>query len=160
MIGAELCDGKSDILLATEKGFSIRFSEKEARPIGRTGRGVRGIRLKPDDLVVGAEIVHTGNMLLTITSNGYGKRTQLEEYPVQGRGGLGVMTIRCNEKIGSVVGIQQVTENDQLLVITSDGNIVRMKVDEISVIGRNTQGVRLVGTGESNQVVRVEKLVE
>ena len=160
LIGAELCDGKSDILLATEKGFSIRFSEKEARPIGRTGRGVRGIRLKLDDRVVGAEIVHPGNMLLTITSNGYGKRTQLEEYPVQGRGGLGVMTIRCSEKIGSVVGIQQVTESDQLLVITSDGNIVRMKVDEISVIGRNTQGVRLVGTGESNQVVSVEKLVE
>jgi len=160
LIGAELCDGKSDILLATERGFSIRFSEKEARPIGRTGRGVRGIRLKPQDRVVGAEIVHPGNMLLTVTSNGYGKRTQLEEYPVQGRGGLGVMTIRCNEKIGSVVGIQQVTENDQLLVITSDGNIVRMKVDEISVIGRNTQGVRLVGTGESNQVVSVEKLVE
>ena len=160
LIGAELCDGKSDILLATEKGFSIRFSEKEARPIGRTGRGVRGIRLKSDDRVVGAEIVHPGNMLLTITSNGYGKRTQLEEYPVQGRGGLGVMTIRCSEKIGSVVGIQQVTESDQLLVITSDGNIVRMKVDEISVIGRNTQGVRLVGTGESNQVVSVEKLVE
>jgi DNA gyrase subunit A len=160
LIGAELCDGESDILLATEKGFSIRFSEKEARPIGRTGRGVRGIRLKTDDRVVGAEIVHPGNMLLTVTSNGYGKRTQLEEYPVQGRGGLGVMTIRCNEKIGSVVGVQQVTENDQLLVITSDGNIVRMKVDEISVIGRNTQGVRLVGTGESNQVVSVEKLVE
>ncbi|MED5352945.1 MAG: DNA gyrase subunit A, partial [Nitrospinota bacterium] len=160
LIGAELCDGKSDILLATEKGFSIRFSEKEARPIGRTGRGVRGIRLKSDDRVVGAEIVHPGNMLLTITSNGYGKRTQLEEYPVQGRGGLGVMTIRCSEKIGAVVGIQQVTESDQLLVITSDGNIVRMKVDEISVIGRNTQGVRLVGTGESNQVVSVEKLVE
>ena len=160
LIGAELCDGESDILLATKKGFSIRFSEKEARPIGRTGRGVKGIRLKTDDCVVGAEIVHPGNMLLTVTSNGYGKRTQLEEYPVQGRGGLGVMTIRCNEKIGAVVGVQQVTENDQLLVITSDGNIVRMKVNEISVIGRNTQGVRLVGTGESNQVVSVEKLVE
>ena len=160
LIGAELCDGESDILLATKKGFSIRFSEKEARPIGRTGRGVKGIRLKADDRVVGAEIVHPGNMLLTVTSNGYGKRTQLEEYPVQGRGGLGVMTIRCNEKIGAVVGVQQVTENDQLLVITSDGNIVRMKVNEISVIGRNTQGVRLVGTSESNQVVSVEKLVE
>ena len=160
LIGAELCDGESDILLATEKGFSIRFSEKEARPIGRTGRGVKGIRLKKDDRVVGAEIVHPGNMLLTVTSNGYGKRTQLEEYPVQGRGGLGVMTIRCNEKIGAVVGVQQVTENDQLLIITSDGNIVRMKVNEISVIGRNTQGVRLVGTGQSNQVVSVEKLVE
>ncbi|MBT5652247.1 MAG: DNA gyrase subunit A, partial [Nitrospina sp.] len=87
VIGAELCDGESDILLATAKGFSIRFSEKEVRPIGRTGRGVRGIRLKKEDEVVGAEIVHPGNKLLTVTSRGYGKRTQMEEYPVQGRGG-------------------------------------------------------------------------
>ena len=160
VIGAELCDGKSDILLATEKGFSIRFNEEEVRPIGRTGRGVRGIRLKEGDRVVGAEIVHPGNKLLTVTSNGYGKRTPLEEYPQQGRGGLGVMTIRCNEKIGTVVGVQQVEEADELLVITSDGNIVRMRVNEISLIGRNTQGVRLVGTGDNNQVVSIAKLVE
>ncbi|MBT5551717.1 MAG: DNA gyrase subunit A [Nitrospina sp.] len=160
VIGAELCDGESDILLATAKGFSIRFPEKEVRPIGRTGRGVRGIRLKKEDQVVGAEIVHPGNKLLTVTSRGYGKRTLMEEYPVQGRGGLGVMTIRCNEKIGTVVGVQQVDESDQLLVITSDGNIVRMRVNEISLIGRNTQGVRLVGIGEGNQVVSIEKLVE
>ena len=160
VIGAELCDGESDILLATEKGFSIRFSEKEVRPIGRTGRGVRGIRLKKEDRVVGAEIVQPGNKFLTVTSKGYGKRTRMEEYPVQGRGGLGVMTIRCNKKIGTVVGVQQVDEADQLLVITSDGNIVRMRVNEISVIGRNTQGVRLVGIGEGNQVVSIEKLVE
>ena len=160
VIGAELCDGESDILLATEKGFSIRFSEKEVRPIGRTGRGVRGIRLKKEDRVVGAEIVQPGNKFLTVTSKGYGKRTRMEEYPVQGRGGLGVMTIRCNEKIGTVVGVQQVDEEDELLVITSDGNIVRMRVSEISLIGRNTQGVRLVGTGEDNHVVSIEKLVE
>ncbi len=160
VIGAELCDGESDILLATEKGFSIRFSEKEVRPIGRTGRGVRGIRLKKEDRVVGAEIVQPGNKFLTVTSKGYGKRTRMEEYPVQGRGGLGVMTIRCNEKTGTVVGVQQVEETDQLLVITSNGNIVRMRVNEISVIGRNTQGVRLVGIGEGNHVVIIEKLVE
>ena len=160
VIGAELCDGESDILLATEKGFSIRFSEKEVRPIGRTGRGVRGIRLKKGDRVVGAEIVQPGNKFLTVTSKGYGKRTRMEEYPVQGRGGLGVMTIRCNEKTGTVVGVQQVEETDQLLVITSNGNIVRMRVNEISVIGRNTQGVRLVGIGEGNHVVSIEKLVE
>ena len=160
VIGAELCDGKSDILLATEKGYSIRFNEEEVRPIGRTGRGVRGIRLKKDDRVVGAEIVQDGNKLLTVTSNGYGKRTPMEEYPQQGRGGMGVMTIRCNEKIGTVVGVQQVEEQDELLVVTSNGNIVRMRVSEISLIGRNTQGVRLVGTGEDNHVVSIEKLVE
>ena len=159
-IGAELCDGKSDILLATERGFSFRFNEDEVRPIGRTGRGVRGIRLKKDDRVVGAEIVQPGNKLLTVTSKGYGMRTPMEEYPQQGRGGMGVMTIRCNEKTGTVVGVQQVDEQDQLLVITSDGNIVRMRVNEISLIGRNTQGVRLVGTGKDNQVVSIEKLVE
>ena len=109
---------------------------------------------------MGAEIVHAGNKLLTVTSNGYGKRTPMEEYPQQGRGGMGVMTIRCNEKIGTVVGVQQVDEEDELLVITSDGNIVRMRVSEISLIGRNTQGVRLVGTGEDNHVVSIEKLVE
>jgi DNA gyrase subunit A len=160
VIGAELCDGKSDILLATEKGYSIRFNEEEVRPIGRTGRGVRGIRLKNEDRVVGAEIVQAGNKLLTVTSNGFGKRTPMEEYPQQGRGGMGVMTIRCNEKIGTVVGVQQVDEQDELLVVTSDGNIVRMRVSEISLIGRNTQGVRLVGTGEDNHVVSIEKLVE
>ncbi len=160
VIGAELCNGASDILLATANGFSIRFSEKEVRPIGRTGRGVRGIRLKKEDRVVGVEIVQPGNKFLTATSKGYGKRTPMEEYPVQGRGGMGVVTIRCNEKTGTVVGVQQVDEADQLLVITSNGNIVRMQVNEISVIGRNTQGVRLVGVGEDNQVVSIEKLVE
>ena len=109
---------------------------------------------------MGAEIVQPGNKFLTVTSKGYGKRTRMEEYPIQGRGGLGVMTIRCNEKTGTVVGVQQVEETDQLLVITSNGNIVRMRVNEISVIGRNTQGVRLVGIGEGNQVVSIEKLVE
>ena len=111
-------------------------------------------------MVGGAEVLEPGNSILTVTSNGYGKRTLLEEYPVQGRGGLGVITIKCNEKIGTVTGIQQVTDNDELLVITATGNIVRMKVKEISVIGRNTQGVRLVGLGEGNQVVSIEKLVE
>ncbi len=160
VIGVELCEENQELLLATHQGFSIRFNQDDVRPIGRTGRGVRGIRLKDGDRVVGAEIVEPGNMLLTVTENGYGKRTRLEEYPLQNRGGYGVVTIRCNEKIGPVTGIQQVTDNEELLIITSDGNIVRMKVNEISVIGRNTQGVRLVGVGQDNRVVSVEKLVE
>ncbi len=160
VMAAELCDGAKDILLVTYNGFSIRFKESEARPIGRTGRGVRGIKLKAGDRVVGAEVVEPGNSILTVTENGYGKRTLLEEYPVQGRGGLGVITIKCNEKIGSVIGIQQVTDNDELLVITSSGNIMRMKVNEISLIGRNTQGVRVVTLNEGVRVVSIEKLVE
>ena len=160
VISAEVCSEKTEVLIATEKGYSIRFDESEVRPMGRTARGVRGIKLRAGDRVVGAEIVAPGNTLLTVTNNGYGKRTPLEEYPVQGRGGMGVMTIRCNDKIGSVIGIQQVADDEELLLITSSGNVVRMKVSEISIFGRGTQGVRLVGVGDENHVVSIEKLRE
>ncbi|MCL0039646.1 DNA gyrase subunit A [Nitrospinaceae bacterium] len=160
VIAAGITDGSQDILMVTKNGFSIRFSEDEVRPIGRTGRGVRGIRLKEDDLVAGACVVQPEKAILTVTDKGYGKRTNLGEYPVQGRGGMGVITIKCNEKIGLVIGVEQVIENDEILVITTDGNIVRMRVNEISVIGRNTQGVRVVSLKDDNRVVCVEKLME
>ena len=160
VIAAGITDGSQDILMVTKNGFSIRFSEEEVRSIGRTGRGVRGIRLKEGDFVAGACVVKPGTTILTATDRGYGKRTQLDEYPVQGRGGMGVITIKCNEKIGLVVGVEQVVETDEILVITSDGNIVRMRVDEISVIGRNTQGVRVVSLKNDNRVVCIEKLME
>ena len=160
VIAAGITDGSQDILMVTKNGFSIRFSEEEVRSIGRTGRGVRGIRLKEGDFVAGACVVKPGTAILTATDNGYGKRTKLDEFPVQGRGGMGVITIKCNEKIGLVVGVEQVVETDEILVITSDGNIVRMRVDEISVIGRNTQGVRVVSLKNDNRVVCIEKLME
>ncbi len=160
VIAAGITDGSQDILMVTKNGFSIRFSEDEVRRIGRTGRGVRGIRLKEDDLVAGACVVQPETAILTVTDKGYGKRTKLDEYPVQGRGGMGVITIKCNEKIGLVIGVEQVIENDEILVITTDGNIVRMRVNEISVIGRNTQGVRVVSLKDDNRVVCVEKLME
>jgi len=160
VIAAGITDGSQDILMVTKNGFSIRFSEEEVRSIGRTGRGVRGIRLKEDDRVAGACVVQPETAILTVTDKGYGKRTKLDEYPVQGRGGMGVITIKCNEKIGLVIGVEQVIENDEILVITTDGNIVRMRVNEISVIGRNTQGVRVVRLKDDNRVVCVEKLME
>jgi DNA gyrase subunit A len=161
VISANISDGKQDVLLATQSGMSIRFQETDVRPIGRTGRGVQGIRFKGEnDRVVGAEIVEPGNTILTVTENGYGKRTPVEEYPVQGRGGTGVITIRCNEKIGYVVGVERVTDEDELLMVTSKGNIIRMAIKEISVIGRNTQGVRLARMEEDTRVVGVEKFVE
>ncbi len=160
VISANISDGKQDILLATQMGMAIRFKETDVRPIGRTGRGVQGIRFKGDDKVVGAEIVEPGNTILTVTSKGYGKRTSLEEYPMQGRGGLGVITIRCNDKIGKVIGIERVTDADELLLVTSAGNIIRMAANEISIIGRNTQGVRLARMADDTLVVGVEKFVE
>jgi DNA gyrase subunit A len=160
VIAAGITDGLQDILMVTKKGFSIRFSEENVRPIGRTGRGVRGIRLKETDLVAGVCVVKPGTTILTATDKGFGKRTKLDEYPVQRRGGMGVITIKCNEKIGLVVGVEQVVETDEVLVITSNGNIIRMRVNEISVIGRNTQGVRVVSLKDDNRVVCIEKLME
>jgi DNA gyrase subunit A len=128
------------------------------RPIGRAGRGVTGIRFKGEDHVVGAEIVEPGKHLLAVTDNGMGKRTPIDDYPVQGRSGMGVITIRCNEKTGHLVGVEQVEDDDELLVVTSSGNIIRMQVSEISIMGRNTQGVRLVRMEEDTQIVGVEKL--
>ena len=160
VIAAGITDGSQDILMVTKKGFSIRFFEEEVRSIGRTGRGVRGIRLKEGDLVAGACVVQPETAILTITDKGYGKRTKLDEYPIQGRGGMGVITIKCNEKTGLVIGVEQVIENDEILVITTNGNIIRMRVNEISVIGRNTQGVRVVSLKNDNRVVCVEKLIE
>ncbi len=160
VIAAGITDGSQDILMVTKNGFSIRFFEEEVRSIGRTGRGVRGIRLKEGDLVAGACVVQPETAILTITDKGYGKRTKLDEYPIQGRGGMGVITIKCNEKTGLVIGIEQVIENDEILVITTNGNIIRMRVNEISVIGRNTQGVRVVSLKNDNRVVCVEKLME
>ena len=160
VIAVKLSDGTKDVLLATRSGIAIRFAETDVRSIGRTGRGVTGIRFKREDRVVGAEIVEPGNSILTVTEFGYGKRTPLEDYPVQSRGGQGVITLKCNDKTGSVVGIEQVTDNDEILIVTSKGNIVRMAVTEISTMGRNTQGVRLARLGEDTQIVGVEKFVE
>ena len=160
VIAAGITDGSQDILMVTKNGFSIRFFEEEVRSIGRTGRGVRGIRLKEGDLVAGACVVQPETAILTITDKGYGKRTKLDEYPIQGRGGMGVITIKCNEKTGLVIGVEQVIENDEILVITTNGNIIRMRVNEISLIGRNTQGVRVVSLKNDNHVVCVEKLIE
>jgi len=160
VITAAISDGSQDVILATENGMAIRFKEDDVRSIGRTGRGVQGIRFKGEDRVIGGEIVDPGKSLLAVTDKGYGKRTLIEEYPLQGRGGLGVITIKCNDKIGRLVGIEQVENNDELLVVTSSGNIIRMPVDDISIIGRATQGVRLVRMEDDTQIVGVEKFVE
>jgi len=160
MISAKISNGEKDVLLITKNGMSIRFSEESVRSIGRSGKGVQGIKLRKGDAVVGAEMVEPGNTILTVTSNGYGKRTLLEEYRVQSRSGIGVIAIKCNDKIGSVVGIQQAANGDELLAITSGGKIIRMNVDEISIIGRNTQGVRLVRLNDDEQIVGITKFVE
>jgi DNA gyrase subunit A len=160
LIEARLTDGTQDIFIGTRNGLTIRFHEDEARPMGRTAGGVRGIRLEEGDQVVGMEVINPGANILTVSEHGYGKRTPTDEYRVQGRGGVGVITMKVTDKTGPVVSIKQVTDTDEIMVISDGGKIIRMKVRDISVIGRNTQGVRLITLDENEKVTAVAKLAE
>jgi DNA gyrase subunit A len=163
LISVALTDGQQDVLLATKNGKSIRFKEEDVRSMGRVSRGVRGISLEEDDIVIGMAILneqHLDSTLFTVTENGYGKRTEIAEYRCQTRGGKGVITIKTNERNGSVVDIKQVTDDNDLMLITDQGKILRVSVAGFSIIGRNTQGVRLMVKEENERVVAVARLAE
>jgi DNA gyrase subunit A len=162
LISARLTDGSMDILLASRNGKSIRFPETDARPMGRTARGVRGMMLEEDNLLIGMEVVSevTSATLVTVTENGYGKRTNLDEYRVQSRGGKGIITIKTSERNGKVVDIKLVDEDSDLMFITDRGKVLRTGVAALSIIGRNTQGVRLMVLEPEERIVAVAKLAE
>ena len=161
LIDVRLTDGEDNIVLVTKEGMSITFDEKDVRPMGRVSQGVIGIRLGKDDEVIGMESIIAGAnaTLLAITENGFGKRTELEEYRVQTRGGKGVITYKVTPKTGSIVGIRIVEEPDDVMLITDTGTIIRINVSEISILGRSTQGVTLMRTNEG-RVVSIEKITE
>ena len=160
LIQVKLTDGEDNVVLVTRKGMSITFDEKDVRPIGRVAQGVIGIRLSDDDEVIGMEsIVPGGNAtLLAITENGFGKRTELDEYRVQTRGGKGVTTYKITPKTGEVVGVKITTEDDDVMLITDTGTIIRLQVKEISILGRATQGVTLMRTSDGGKVVSIETI--
>ncbi len=160
LISTEVTDGKRDVFLGTRDGLSIRFSETDVREIGRTGKGVIGIRLDEGNEVVGMEIVRGNSTILTVTENGYGKRSTLEDYRSQGRGGKGIITIKTTEKNGRVIGMAQVSEDDEILLITTNGKVLRIRTKDISVQGRNTQGVRLFDIDEGDKMISFAKVVE
>ena len=162
LIAAALTDGKQDILLCSEKGKSIRFPESQARCLGRVTRGVKGVALASGDLVVGMEIVSSGNgyTILTVTENGYGKRTNITEYRAQGRGGSGIINIQTTPRNGNVVGIKQVTDEDDLILINNRGRLIRIGANGIPIIGRNTKGVRLITLESEEKVVGIARLAE
>lgn len=153
LIGVRLTDGNQNIILGTEHGIAICFNEQNVRSMGRTARGVRGISLEENDVVIGMETTFKGGEVLTVTAEGYGKRTPVEEYKTQNRAGRGVINHKVTDKTGVVVGIKVVKPGQELMLISIDGIIIRMEVDEISVVGRNTQGVRLMKIGENDKVV-------
>ncbi|MCL2761176.1 MAG: DNA gyrase subunit A [Desulfuromonadales bacterium] len=162
LIAVALTDGKQDVLLASRNGKSIRFKEEDSRPQGRVTRGVRGMSLEDDDIVIGMEIVNdlTGSTIFTATENGFGKRTALTEYRTQSRGGKGIITIKTTDRNGCVVAIKQVTDENDLILISDQGKILRVSVAQFSVIGRNTQGVRLMVTEPDERIVAVATLAE
>ncbi len=161
LIDVRLTDGQDNVVLVTRKGLSITFDEKDVRPVGRTAQGVIGMRLDDGDYVVGMEPIIVGSdaTLLTITENGFGKRTELDEYRVQNRGGRGVITYKITPKTGEIVGIKIVNGTEDVILITDTGTIIRLNSGEISVLGRSTQGVTLMRTNEG-KVVSIEKIVE
>ncbi|MGD8566854.1 MAG: DNA gyrase subunit A [Gammaproteobacteria bacterium] len=160
LVGVNLTDGNKDVLLFSSAGKVIRFKENNVRPMGRNASGVRGIKMAEGQSVISlitADETSAG-CVLTATANGYGKRTLLENYPVHGRGGQGVVSIQVNERNGDVVGASLVNDDDEIMLITNGGTLVRTRVDEISVLGRNTQGVRLIGLSKGEKLVGVERI--
>ncbi len=160
VIAAELTDGNGEIFIATRDGMAIRFPEAHARAIGRTAQGVRGISLRAGDEVVSMAVVKPGGTLLTVTERGYGKRTKLDEYRVQTRGGVGIINIHTSNRNGRVTGVVYVEQADELMLITQQGKILRMVATDLRPIGRATQGVRLIEIDEQDRVVSLAKLVE
>jgi len=160
LIGVRVTNGEQDIFLSTKRGKAIRFNEKGLRSMGRVAAGNTGIRLTDKDQVVSIEILNEGATILTITENGYGKRTDTKEYRAQQRGGKGVFSIKTSERNGPVVSANQVTENDELMILSGNGKIIRIKTSDISVIGRHTQGVKLIDLETSEKVVAVARLME
>ena len=163
LIGVELTDGQREILLGTRRGITIRFKEEEVRAMGRTAHGVRGITLEEGDQVIGMETItpDSTTAILTVTEGGYGKRTPVNEYRIQGRGGKGIISVKTTERNGLAVGFLQVRDDDEIMLMAAMGKVLRCKVDDIREIGRNTQGVRLLDLeGDEDRVVAVARLVE
>ena len=172
LVAVRITEGSSDLLLGTRNGWAIRFREENVRPMGRSARGVRGIRLRQGsadaDEVVGMAVIPREEpaTLLTVCEKGYGKRTPTSDYPTKNRGGKGVITIKTTERNGKVVGLRLVTDDDDLMLITDGGKLIRMPVDGVPTIGRNTQGVRLIrleqaeGEKEAEKVVAMERIAE
>jgi DNA gyrase subunit A len=159
LVGVDITDGQRDVLLFTTAGKVIRFNENNVRPMGRSAAGVRGIKVQAEQKVVSLIIADEG-CVLTATANGYGKRTEIDQYPLHGRGGQGVVSIQVNERNGDVIGATLVGDDDEIMLISDGGTLVRTRVNEISIMGRNTQGVRLIGLSKDEKLVGVERIEE
>jgi DNA gyrase subunit A len=160
VIAAAMTEGNQEIFLGSRDGMAIRFREADVRPMGRTAYGVRGISLRGEDEVVAMEVVRPGGTLLTVAENGYGKRTEVDEYRVQSRGGIGIINIQTSDRNGRVVGVTHVDDDHEVMIISQQGKILRTVTRDIRAIGRATQGVRLIEIDPDDRVVSVARLAE
>ena len=158
LVSVRRSPGDEELIIVSKLGLSIRFNEDDVREMGRTATGVRGIKLRDDDYVVAMDSVSTGDKLLVVTEKGYGKRTDLDQYPVQNRGGFGVKTLQLTDKTGGIVGARVVSDDHELMVSTRQGTLIRTQVDQISVIGRATQGVRIIRLSDDDEVTAIARI--
>jgi len=158
VVNVEITDGNKQIMLFADSGKSIRFHEQDARPMGRVSQGVRGMRLDKDQKVISLLVIDEGN-IITATENGFGKQTKVEEFSIQKRGGKGVIAIQTSARNGKAIGANQVNENDEVMFISSSGNLIRTKINSISVIGRNTQGVKLIRLSDDDKLLGMERII-
>ena len=156
----KITDGKKDVLMCSSSGKIIRFSEQDCRPMGRVSQGVKGISIDESEKIIGMEIIDDGVEILSVTQNGYGKRTEASQYRKQSRGGKGILAMRLNEKNGEIIDIKPVSDKDDLMIITDKGQVIRTKISGISLLGRNTQGVRIIRLKDDEKVVAVEKVID
>jgi DNA gyrase subunit A len=160
VIAVQVSEGTNEVFIGTRNGMSIRFPETDVRSMGRTAGGVRGIELRDQDEVVAMEVLRPGGTILSVTEQGFGKRTGLDEYRVQTRGGLGIINIQASDRNGKVIGVAHVTDDDELMLITQQGKILRMASKDIRTIGRSTQGVRLIDIEGDDRAVSIARLAE
>ncbi|MFZ5946441.1 MAG: DNA gyrase subunit A [Stygiobacter sp.] len=159
LVEAKLSDGINDVIIGTRNGMAIRFNEKDVRDMGRTATGVRGIKLGKNDIVIGMIVVRNANTLMVVTDKGFGKRSEIEDYRLTKRGGKGVITIKTSDKNGKMIAMKEVNDNDELVIITTNGMVIRQAVKELRVMGRNTQGVRLIRLNEDDAIADIARVI-
>jgi DNA gyrase subunit A len=159
LISVKMTDGNNDIVLGTRNGFAIRFAEKDVRDMGRVATGVRGIRLSKGDLVVGLLVIKRNDNILVVTEKGYGKRSDINDYRITHRGGKGVITVKTSEKVGKMIAMMEVVDGDELVIISSHGMVIRQSIKDIRVMGRNTQGVRVIRLKEGDSIADIAKVI-
>ena len=159
LIAVKMTEGNNELILGTKSGFAVRFNENDVRDMGRTATGVRGVKLSNKDAVVGLIVIKRQGTVLVVTEKGFGKRSDINDYRTTKRGGKGVITVKTSDKVGSLIAMMEVTDNEELVIISTQGMVIRQSVKDIRVMGRNTQGVRVIRLNDGDSIADIAKVV-